>query len=118
VGQWYEKILNEAGISRYEHLAQADPDRIIRLSGMGQYITSPQVSFWIDQARVLSKRLVSVEALQGWLYKDWYDYHMERGRIENVTDALRLRLACEFREKGWLKYHGSLPAWFIELINT
>jgi len=118
VGQWYEKILNKAGISRYEHLAQVDPDRITRLFGMGQYITSPQVSFWIDQARVLSKRLVSVEALQGWLYKDWYDYHMERGRIENVTDALRLRLACEFREKGWLKYHGSLPAWFIELINT
>jgi len=118
VGQWYEKILNQAGITRYEHLAQADAERIKGLSGMGQYITLPQVSFWIDQARVISKKLVSVEALQGWLYKDWYDYHMERRRIENVTDTLRLRLVCEFREKGWLKYHGSLPAWFVELINT
>jgi hypothetical protein len=118
VGAWYETILNQAGIMRYQHLAQADADRIAALSGMGQYVTSKQAAFWIDQARVLVTHKIPLKEVNGWSYKDWCAYDFERRRIEGASATLRQSLAQEFREKGWLKYRGELSDWFIELVNT
>lgn len=117
IGEWRQKVLNHIGIMRYKELASADPNRILRHSHLGQYLTLSQVAFWIYQAKAISDGLILPKDLEEWSHKDWKTYESERARIAGANTRLRIALVAEFRDHNWLKYRGELPDWFVGLMK-